>query len=231
MEIKFNLTNTEHKELISYCNLNDLLVSEIVKKSFTTGFNIERYGLLGTDQVTERVVEKIVEKRVEIPVEVIKEVVKIEYVEVEKPVEVIKEIVKVEYVEVEKPVEVIKEVEKIFQDNSKIDELTQLFSTKTEEMENIFQKEKEQLLKKIDELGEGKIVEVPVEVIKEVILEKEPDDTKIKALEQTLQKLKFDNIDKDKKIKELEDKIIKIQLEQPNKATYLRGSNLNDKLF
>lgn len=213
MEIKFNLSGTEHKELVSYCNLNDLLVSEIVKKSFTTGFNIERYGLLGTDQVTERVVEKIVEKRVEVPVEVIKEVVKIEYVEVEKPVEV------------------IKEVEKIFQDNSKIDELTQLFSTKTEEMENNFQKEKEQLLKKIDELGEGKIVEVPVEVIKEVIIEKEPDDTKIKALEQTLQKLKFDNIDKDKKIKELEDKIIKIQLEQPNKATYLRGSNLNDKLF
>jgi len=46
MELKLNLSNTEHKELISYCNLNDILVSEVVKKSFTTGFNIERYGLL-----------------------------------------------------------------------------------------------------------------------------------------------------------------------------------------
>jgi hypothetical protein len=31
MEIKLNLSNTEHKELVSYCNLNDLLVSDVVK--------------------------------------------------------------------------------------------------------------------------------------------------------------------------------------------------------
>jgi predicted RNase H-like nuclease (RuvC/YqgF family) len=154
METKFNLSNTEHKELVSYCNLNDLLVSEVVKKSFTTGFNIERYGLLseGT-KVVEKEVEKIVEKRVEIPVEVIKEVVKIEY------------------------------------------------------------------------------VEVPVEVIKEVIVEKEPDNTKLKALEQTLHKLKSENIEKDKKIKELEQTINNFQFNQTNSATYLRGSNLNNKLF
>ena len=103
MEIKFNLSTSEHKDLVSYCNLNDLLVSSVVKDSFTTGFNIERYGLL-SGGVKEKQVEKEVirEKRVEIPVEVIKEVVKIEYVEV--PVEVIKE------VPVEKIVEVIKEV-------------------------------------------------------------------------------------------------------------------------
>jgi hypothetical protein len=185
MEIKLNLSNTEQKELVFYCNLNDLLVSEVVKKSFTTGFNIERYGLISEGaQVIEKEVEKIVEKRIEIPVEVIKEVVKIEYVDV------IKEVEKIVYnegqiVEVTKevPVEVIKEVEKI------------------------------------------------VEVIKEVIVEKEPDDTKLKALEQTLQKLKTDNIEKDKKIKELEGKINQIQFSQTAQATYLRGSNLNDKLF
>jgi predicted RNase H-like nuclease (RuvC/YqgF family) len=154
MEIKFNLSNTEHKELVSYCNLNDLLVSEVVKKSFTSGFNIERYGLLSEGaKVVEKEVEKIIEKRVEIPVEVIKEVVKIEY------------------------------------------------------------------------------VEVPVEVIKEVMVEKEQDNTKLKALEQTLHKLKSENIDKDKKIKELEQTINNIQVNQINSATYLRGSNLNDKLF
>jgi predicted RNase H-like nuclease (RuvC/YqgF family) len=154
METKFNLSNTEHKELVSYCNLNDLLVSEVVKKSFTTGFSIEKYGLLSEGaKVVEKEVEKIVEKRVEIPVEVIKEVVKIEY------------------------------------------------------------------------------IEVPVEVIKEVIVEKEQDNTKLKALEQTLHKLKSENIDKDKKIKELEQTINNIQVNQINSATYLRGSNLNDKLF
>ena len=218
MEIKLNLSNTEHKELVSYCNLNDLLVSEVVKKSFTTGFGIERYGLLSDGaEIVEKVVEKIVEKRVEIPVEVEKEVIKIEYVEV--PVEVIKE------------VEKIVEVEKIFQDNTKIQELTQEFSTKTQEMENIFQKEKEQLIKKINELGEVKVIEVPVEVIREVIVEKESDNTKLKALEQTLHKLKTDNIEKDKKIKELEQTINNIQVNQTNSATFLRGSNLNDKLF
>jgi predicted RNase H-like nuclease (RuvC/YqgF family) len=156
METKFNLSNTEHKELVSYCNLNDLLVSEVVKKSFTTGFSIEKYGLLSEGaKVVEKEVEKIVEKRVEIPVEVIKEVVKIEYVEV------------------------IKEVEKIV----------------------------------------------------EVIVEKEQDNTKLKALEQTLHKLKSENIEKDKKIKELEQTINNIQVNQINSATYLRGSNLNDKLF
>jgi predicted Rossmann fold nucleotide-binding protein DprA/Smf involved in DNA uptake len=144
MEVKLNLSNTEHKELVSYCNLNELLVSEVVKKSFTTGFNIERYGLISEGA-------KVVEK------------------------------------EVEKIVEVIKEVEKI--------------------------------------------VEVPVEVIREVIVEKEQDNTKLKALEQTLHKLKSENIDKDKKIKELEQTINNIQVNQINSATYLRGSNLNDKLF
>jgi len=64
-----------------------------------------------------------------------------------------------------------------------------------------------------------------------VIIEKEPDNGKIKALEQTLQKLKTDNIEKDRKIKELEQTINQIQFNQVTQATYLRGSNLNDKLF
>ena len=72
MEIKLTLTGSEHKDLISYCNLNDVLISEVVKKSFTTGFNIERYGLLNSSTPKETIVEKIVE----VPVEVIKEIIK-----------------------------------------------------------------------------------------------------------------------------------------------------------
>ena len=207
MEVKLNLSNTEHKELVSYCNLNDLLVSEVVKKSFTTGFSIERYGLLSEGaEIVEKVVEKIVEKRVEIPVEIEKEVIKIEYVEVIK--EVIREVEKI----VEVPVEVIKEVEKIVYNEGEVVEVIKEVPV--------------EIIKEIE-----KIVEVPVEVIREVIVEKEQDNTKLKALEQTLHKLKTENIEKDKKIKELEQTINNIQFNQTNPAVYLRGSNLNDKLF
>ena len=156
MEIKINLTTNEQKDLKSYCKLNELDETEIVKKSYLEGFKIEKYGLLGnTGGVQEKQVVKevIVEKRVEIPVEVIKEVVKIEYVEVpvdrvvekiveitkEVPVEVIKEI----FVEV--PVEVVVTKTEYVSDDSQINELLlkiqqmesdkQLFSTKTQELE------------------------------------------------------------------------------------------------
>jgi len=112
MEYKLNLSSTENKDLISYCNMNDLRISEVIKKSYLEGFNIERYGLLNVGGTREKQVEKevIVEKRVEVPIEVIKEVVKIEYVEIEKPVEkiVLKEIIK--EIPIEKVVEIIKEV-------------------------------------------------------------------------------------------------------------------------
>jgi len=105
MEIKIKLSNTEHKDLLSYCNLNDLLVSSVVKDSFTTGFNIERYGLLnaGIEPKEKEVIKEVI-KYVEVPVVEEKEVVKIEYVEVEKRVEVPVERI------VEKIVEVVKEV-------------------------------------------------------------------------------------------------------------------------
>ena len=250
MEIKINLSTAEHKDLLSYCNLNDLLISSVVKDSFTTGFNIERYGLLNTGGIREKQVEKevIVEKRVEIPVEVIKEVVKIEYVEVEKPIEVIKE------VQVDRIVEVIKEVpvekfvyvtdqeemkSKIFQKEQEFEEQRQIFSTKTQELENIFHNEKKELLSKIQELEtkgpEVKEIIREIEVIKEIVIEKESDSSlkpKLEALQSTVQKLKQDNIEKDKKIREYEQTIQDIQkFQEEKKAMFLRGSNLDDKLY
>jgi len=183
MELKINLTTTEHKDLLSYCNLNDLLISSVVKDSFTTGFNIERYGLLNTSGGTvEKEVIKEVIKYVEVPVVEEKEVVRIEYVEVEKIVEVIRE------VPVERIVEVIKEIP-------------------------------------IDKV-----------VIKEVVVEKETTDNslkpKLEALQNTVQKLKQDNIDKDKKIREYEKTIEDIQkFNDDKKALFLKGSNLDDKLY
>ena len=254
MEIKINLSTAEHKDLLSYCNLNDLLISSVVKNSFTTGFNIERYGLLNTGGIREKQVEKevIVEKRVEIPVEVIKEVVRIEYVEVEKPIEVVKEVI-VDRI-VEKVVEVIKEISvekivyvtdqeemnsKIFQKEQEFEEQRQIFSTKIQELENIFHNEKKELLSKIQELEtkgpEVKEIIREVEVIKEIVIEKEGDSSlklKLEALQSTVQKLKQDNIEKDKKIREYEQTIQDIQkFQEEKKAMFLRGSNLDDKLY
>jgi hypothetical protein len=210
--------------------LNDLRISEIVKKSFTTGFNIERYGLLNTGGIREKQVEKevIVEKRVEIPVEVIKEVVRIEYVEVEKPVE------KIIYVNDQEEMK-----SKIFQKEQEFEEQRQIFSTKTQELENIFHNEKKELLSKIQQLEtkEPEVKEVirEVEVIKEIVIEKEGDSNlkpKLDALQSTVQKLKQDNIEKDNKIREYEQTIQDIQkFQEEKKAMFLRGSNLDDKLY
>ena len=274
MEIKIDLTTNEQKDLKSYCKLNELDETEIVKKSYLEGFKIEKYGLLGnTGGVQEKQVVKevIVEKRVEIPVEVIKEVVKIEYVEVpvdrvvekiveitkEVPVEVIKEI----FVEV--PVEVVVTKTEYVSDDSQINELllkiqqmesdkqlfstktqeleeqVQIFSTKTTEMENIFQnkmsKKDEELDRLRQELDE-QLDRPPVEKIVEVVVEKEITDNSLKskldALQNTLAKARQETLEKDKKIKELESTIMDIQKFQENKpAIYLKGSNLDNKLY
>jgi hypothetical protein len=245
--------------------MNDLRISEVIKKSYLEGFNIERYGLLNMGGIREKQVEKevIVEKRVEVPIEIIKEVPKIEYVEIEKqvdkivekivevPIEVIKE-VPVDRV-VEKVVEVIKEIPvekvvikevikeipvekvvyvtdheelnaKIFQKEQEFDQQRQIFSTKTLEMENIFQNE---MSKKDEELDELRQTLDELKSKPEVSV----DNSKTKMLETTLQNLRKDLSLKNTKITELEGKIK--QLESVNRnveAIYLKGSNLKQNL-
>jgi hypothetical protein len=241
MEVKLNLTNAEHKDLISYCNLNDLLVSSVVKDSFTTGFNIERYGLLNVNQeVKEKEVIKEVIKYVEIPVVEEKEVIRIEYVEVpvekvvtkevivEKIVEVIKEIpstpteIKViEYVDREVIKEVIKEV---FVPN-----IVNIWDQPEPEIKEVIVEKIIEVIKEVE-----KIVEVPVEVIREVIIEKEVggvDKSKLEALQSTIQKIRSENLEKDRLIKEYEKTIQEIQeFKDGKRAVYLSGSNLNKTL-
>lgn len=253
MEYKINLSNTENKDLVSYCNLNDLVISEVIKKSYLEGFNIERYGLLNVGNNQTKVVEKeiIVEKRIEVPVEVVKEVVKVEYVEVEKPVEkvIIQEVIKevpiekivVQEITKEIPVEKIVYVtdeedvkKKIFQKDLEIDELKQSFNRSIQESEEYFQIEKNKLLLNIKQLEDRKTE--TVEVIKEVPIFQKSSDSglqpKLDALQNTVQKLKQDNINKDLKIKEYEKTIEELQnLQQDKRATYLRGSNLDSTLY
>ena len=245
MEYKLNLSSTENKDLISYCNMNDLRISEVIKKSYLEGFNIERYGLLNTGGIREKQVEKevIVEKRVEIPVEVIKEVVRIEYIEV--PVDRIVEIIK----EVPSPpleTEVIKYVDREVITEVKVEvpveKIVYIHDKKEEEVVTKVETNCDEFLLKIQELESRKpevievIKEVPVEVIKEIIIEKESTDiglkSKLEAIQNTVQKLKLDNIEKDKKIKEYEKTIEDIQKFQTDrKAAFLKGSNLDDTLY
>ena len=74
-----------------------------------------------------------------------------------------------------------------------------------------------------------------VEVIKEIVIEKEGDSNlkpKLDALQLTVQKLKQDNIEKDKTIREYEQTILDIQkFQDEKKAMFMRGSNLDDKLY
>ena len=200
-------------------------------------------------------VEIPVEKRVEIPVEKIVErivnvtddtkinelLLKIQQLE-NRPIEI---------VEVVKEVPVDRVVEKIIYttDDIQINELgekiakleneRQLFSTKTTEMENIFHNKMSKKDEELDELRrtlDEHLAKPPVEKIVELVVEKEITDNSLKskldALQNTLTKVRQETLEKDKKIKELELTIQEIQKFQENKqAVYLKGSNLDDKLY
>lgn len=269
-QITISLDRKEFNDLKTYCELNKLDQSKVIKDSFLQGFRIEKYGLLTPlDNIKGKVVEKevikevpveiikevVVEKIVEVPREVIKEVPVeiIKEVPVEKVVEVIKEITK--EVPVEKVVvkEIVKEVpvekvvyvtdqqelnEKIFQKEQDFEEERKRFSTKLQENENVFQQEKNELLVKIKELEskEPEVREVEKIVYQEKVVEVEKDNSDLKPkfdqLQQTLQKLRAELIEKDKKLKETEnalDLLKKSAADIP--ATFLRGSNLDDKLY
>jgi hypothetical protein len=234
MEVKLKLSNSEHKDLLSYCNLNDLLISDVVKKSFIAGFNIERYGLLGVQQNTIETIKEV-EVIKEVPIEVIKEVQIIKEVPIEviKEIEIIKEVQLppvetkvIEYVdrEVIKEVPVEKIVEKIvnISDNNQ----EEIFSQKIKQLEDQIQF----FSNKTIESKEPEKIEIIKEVIKEVPVKIE--DPKMKLLEETLHSLRTEVMTKDKRIKDLENKILESQQNKVNLgATFLRGSNLDNTLY
>jgi DNA repair exonuclease SbcCD ATPase subunit len=220
MEPKYSeiFNNKILDSITSYCELNKIEdVDGFIKKCFESGFNIERYGLLGktlnegekdlkTGIIGEKQVEieVIREIRVEVPVEVIKEVI------VEK--EVIKEIEKIVTITNNEELE-----EKIFQLNNDLESERKIFSTKTEETENNFHYEMSKKDKELDELRRN--------------LDEKLDDTNQKMLQETLQKLRKEISDKNEKIKELEKINQDLQnTKNPLKAIFMRGSNLNDRI-
>ena len=202
-------------------------INKFIQDCFKQGFDIKKYGLLGEQ-----------EKRVEIPVEVIKEV-PVEKI-VEKVVEVTKEI------PVDRVVEVIKEVpvekivtiydktddselllkiqqlnEEISIKDIEIDNIRKEFSTKTQEMENIFQNEMSKKDKELDEFRRNLDINLDINL----------DENKVKMLETTLQNLRKELKLKNEKIKELEEKLSTItsNMNQTG-AVYLKGSNIIENL-
>ena len=218
----------------SFCLTNNIEdVDEFIYHCFKQGFDIKRFGLLGkslnedekdlkTGDVDEKQIikEVIVEKRVEIPVEVIKEVIVEKEIIKEVPVEKI--VTKVEYIS-DKTGETeligkIKQLEQnIFNLNEQIESERKIFSTKTEEMENNFHYEITNKDKDLDELRRNLDIKL--------------DDTQTKLLQETLQKLRKELLEKNKKIENLEK--INENLENkhnPLKAVFMKGSNLRNNL-
>jgi ATP-dependent Lon protease len=234
---QIQLTSNQIKSVQEYCKLNNIEdVNGFISKCFTSGFNIEKYGLLGESSEKPVEIEVVKEIRVEVPVEVVKEVEKIVEVIKEVPtppteIEVIKYVDRevVKEVKVEVPVEKIvyiydkkeeepvtnldnicdKMEETIFQKEQEILEITQKFSTKEEEMTKIFQNEKNELLNKIQQLEN-----------------QSGQGNKEKMLQQTLVNLKKELSLSSEKIKELEKINEQLKTQQPIGAVFLKGSNL-----
>jgi hypothetical protein len=185
----------------------------------------------------EKVVEKIVEITKEIPVEkiVIKEVIK--EIPIEKVVE--KEI----FITNDKQVnELLLKIQQLESDKrlfstktQEFEDKIQKFSTIKTEMENIFQNKMSKKEEELDELRNSLDILRQtdlVEKVVEVVIEKPVDDNKSQKLQETLAKLRQEILNKDKKISDLELKISELMGLQPEKkALYLKGSNLDDKLY
>ena len=200
------LKNKKIMQAVSaYCKLNNIEdIDGFIEKCFQSGFNIEKYGLLGKPlnedekdlkisvvEEKQLIKEVIVEKMVEVPVEVIKEVEKI--IEVIKEVPVEKIVTKIEY---------ISDKESENELGEKIAKLEYEMSKKDEELE---------------------------EFRRNLDISKQNDKTKL--LQDTLQKLRQELHEKNQKIDKLEKINQELQSNtKPMKGFFMRGSNINDTL-
>jgi hypothetical protein len=184
----------------------------------------------------EVIVEKVVEVIKEIPVEKV----------VEKTLEIIKEVpvdrVVVQEVIKEVPVEKVVTRTEYVTDDSKVAELVAELERVRNSPPTIVDREviKEvpvpyEVVKEVEVIKEVTVevpVEIPVEVIKEVMVEKTIPNESLQRLQETLAKVRESMLQKDQQIKDLNDEISKLKsLQEHQKAVYLKGSNLDDKLY
>jgi len=229
MEHKITLSNSEQQEVELFCKLNNITVDELIKKSFKTGYNIEKYGLVGNMGGIEekRVeIEVIREKRVEIPVEVIKEVEKIVEVPVDRIVEVVKEVpvdkVVIKEVIKEVPVEVVVTKTEYISDDAQLNELL----LKIQQLED----DKKIFSTKIDKLEEEKkIFSTKMSEMENIF----QNNDNSQQLQNTIQNLMKNLRDKNIEIDELKKQISNQEKNKEiyERAKYLRSSNLDDTLY
>ena len=232
-----NLNSKELKDIMSFCDLNELDFDEFINSCFNKGYQIEKYGLLTTEDGRQVIVEEkevVKEVRVEIPVEVEKIIEKEIIIEV--PVEVEK------IVEVEKPIKVF--IEKLIDvtDDEQINKLTKKIEELEESLDMVLtdtEMEISELSKKIRHLENlpPEVIEKPVEVIKEVIIEvtkeiKVDNKDKLKLLQETISTMKDDIRKKDEKILQIEKNVVELEkVKGPIKAKFMGSTNLNDNLY
>ena len=144
------------KEIYDYCYLNEIVdVNSFIDKCLKQGFDIQKYGMLGSEPKVEtevKVVEKIVEviKEVQLPP---KEIEVIKYVdrEVIKEIPVEKVVTKIEYISYKNEEEdkklstIIQETPKKMEDNS---------SDKIKMLQETLLKQKKELSLKTDKIKE-----------------------------------------------------------------------------
>ena len=199
-----NLSYSEGIDLNSFITLNNIEdETKFNKKCWKQGFDIEKYGLLvPIDNVREKIVE--IEKIVEVPVDRVVEV------------EVVKEVV------IDKMIE--KEI--FITDDQKVNELI----LKLETAENEIQKLSDKITKLSSIQPIEKIVEVPVEIVVEKVIEvnnNEDSQKKQQMLQDTIQKLRQELQNKTQEISDLTQKLNNRHFTSDVKGIYLDGSNLN----
>jgi len=199
-----NLSYSEGIDLNSFITLNNIEdETKFNKKCWKQGFDIEKYGLLvPIDNVREKIVE--IEKIVEVPVDRVVEV------------EVVKEVV------IDKMIE--KEI--FITDDQKVNELI----LKLETAENEIQKLSDKITKLSSIQPIEKIVEVPVEIVVEKVIEvnnNEDSQKKQQMLQDTIQKLRQELQNKTQEISDLTQKLSNRHFTSDVKGIYLDGSNLN----
>jgi len=204
--LTINLSYSEGIDLESFITLNKIEDEDkFNKKCWKQGFDIEKYGLLvpvGTVQ----------EKIIEIPIEKI----------VEK--EIIREIFVDKIIEL--PVEVVIEKQVFLTDDQKVNELIAELEKAQNQIVNLSQ----EILRLSSKPPVEKIIEVPVEVVVEKIVEVgslEETNKKQQMLQETIQKLRQELQKKTQEISDLNEKINNRHFTSDVKGIYLDGSNLN----
>jgi len=208
----YDIPKKVYEDVEKYCKLNNIDdIGDFMFKCFKQGFDIEKYGLL--DDGSGSVVK---EKIVEVPVEIIREVEKFVEKIVEKPV-IVEKIIEVEKV-VEKPI-----VEYVDREVIKTEYITD--DSKTNELLLKIQQLETETQNKIEEISNLKkeLESIPQQEIK-------PNKTNL--LQDTIQKLKKQNIDLEKELKELKEKFKNFEsFDNEKKVVYHRGSDINKDLI